>query len=388
MEDFSDNQKIAKQLQEHSNRLKNEQLTRVSRNELTKDEYDAKKGVSCEEAKKWKGQINDLKEDISFGETEAAKIIVKIKEGRKTLAKAEEINEKPRDDWTADEVQFFDENLPSELRKELRDLDKEKLEIYNQKSVRSKLIKELKAKIGELDEIQGNAKLQREAQPGGGYRYYELQDGTDALPQPSELSLVDMGRTFRNTITSAAYQRTFHKDNLLQLLSKYAAAMGPEYVEKRTIENIKNKIIKHPDLPRKMVLESCTPIMTHEVRLDFEAALHINKENAQFKKMLINPADGSYDQKSQKQNKRQNHFGDSPYHKKQKGSEKDDKRSAGQQDQNQQPENQKQRGGGRGRGQGRGRGRGRGRGGQRGRGGYSQNTNQFNGGFKDNGGVE
>ena len=77
MEDFSDNQKIAKQLQEHSNRLKNEQLTRVSRNELTKDEYDAKKGVSCEEAKKWKGQINDLKEDISFGETEAAKIIVK-----------------------------------------------------------------------------------------------------------------------------------------------------------------------------------------------------------------------------------------------------------------------------------------------------------------------
>jgi len=67
-----------------------------------------------------------------------------------------------------------------------------------------------------------------------------------------------MGRTFRNTITNAAYQRTFHKDNLLQLLSKYAAAMGPEYVEKRTIENIKNKIIKHPDLPRKMVLESCT----------------------------------------------------------------------------------------------------------------------------------
>ena len=128
--------------------------------------------------------------------------------------------------------------------------------------------------------------------------------------------------------------------------------------------------------------------MTHEVRLDFEAALHINKENAQFKKMLINPADGSYDQKNQKQNKRQNHFNDNPYHKKQKGQEKDAKRSTGQQDQNQQPENQKQRGGGRGRGQGRGRGRGRGRGGQRGRGGYSQNTNQFNGGFKDNGGVE
>ena len=78
--------------------------------------------------------------------------------------------------------------------------------------------------------------------------------------------------------------------------------------------------------------------MTHEVRLDFEAALHINKENAQFKKMLINPADGSYDQKNQKQGKRQNHFGDSPYHKKQKGPEKDAKRSAGQQDQNQQPE--------------------------------------------------
>ncbi|CBY10879.1 unnamed protein product [Oikopleura dioica] len=129
MEDFSDNQKIAKQLQEHSNRLKNEQLTRVSLNELTKEEYDAKKGVSCEEAKEWKNQINDLKEDISFGETEAAKVIVKIKEGRKTLAKAEANNEKPRDDWTAEEVQFFDENLPSELRKELRDLDKEKLEI-------------------------------------------------------------------------------------------------------------------------------------------------------------------------------------------------------------------------------------------------------------------
>ena len=191
MEDFSDNQKIAKQLQEHSNRLKNEQLTRVSRNELTKDEYDARKGVSCEEAKEWKNQINDLKEDISFGEAEAAKVIVrkqpktknntikvKIKEGRKTLAKAEAINEKPRDDWTAEEVQFFDENLPSELRKELRDLDKEKLEIYNQKSVRNKLIKELKTKIGELNEIQGNAKLQREAQPGGGYRYYEVRSRT------------------------------------------------------------------------------------------------------------------------------------------------------------------------------------------------------------------
>ena len=67
-----------------------------------------------------------------------------------------------------------------------------------------------------------------------------------------------MGRLFRNTITSAQYQRSFHKDELLQLLAKYGAAMGPEYVEKRTIEGIKNKILRHPDLPRKTVLESCT----------------------------------------------------------------------------------------------------------------------------------
>ena len=33
--------------------------------------------------------------------------------------------------------------------------------------------------------------------------------------------------------------------------------MGPERSEKRTIENIKNKIIKCPELPRKMALEFC-----------------------------------------------------------------------------------------------------------------------------------
>ena len=66
-----------------------------------------------------------------------------------------------------------------------------------------------------------------------------------------------MGRKFREKITDAHYQRTFHKDKLLQMLTEYAAAMGPERSEKRTIENIKNKIIKCPELPRKMVLEFC-----------------------------------------------------------------------------------------------------------------------------------
>ena len=65
-------------------------------------------------------------------------------------------------------------------------------------------------------------------------------------------------------MTDAAYQRTFLKDELLQMLTKYAAAMGPEFHEKRTIEGIKNKIIKHPELPRKMILESCTVSKTYK----------------------------------------------------------------------------------------------------------------------------
>ena len=90
--------------------------------------------------------------------------------------KAQAISDKPREVWTPEETRFYDNNLPSELRKELRDLDKEKLDLYNQKSVRNKCIKEREAKIDDLDaRNNSDLKLLREAKPGGGFRYFEVR---------------------------------------------------------------------------------------------------------------------------------------------------------------------------------------------------------------------
>ena len=77
------------------------------------------------------------------------------------------------------------------------------------------------------------------------------------MPQASEVSLEDMGRHFRLFVADSQKQRTFHKDELLKLLTRYAQAMTPEFDETGTVEFIKNKIIKNPEATRKTMLESC-----------------------------------------------------------------------------------------------------------------------------------
>ncbi len=68
---------------------------------------------------------------------------------------------------------------------------------------------------------------------------------------------MELGREFRAWITNSKTQRTFNKDELLKLLSRYGNAMSPDINEKATIELLKNKIIRNPELPRKTMLESC-----------------------------------------------------------------------------------------------------------------------------------
>ena len=155
-----------------------------------------------------------------------------------------------------------------------------------------------------------------------------------------------MGRRFRDEVTNATYQRTFHKDSLLQLLTEYAAAMGPERSEKRTIEEIKNKIIKCPELPRKMVLEFCAvrtlkersknkkrifkPIMNRDMRRDFEDSMQMNKENPKYKKLLTNPADGSADQREHNHGKRQQrHFDNKKQHEQQQPQQQQQSKQSG-----------------------------------------------------------
>ena len=87
MDDFSDSAKIAKQLQEHSTRLKHERDTRIVRNRITKEEYEAKKAKSCDETEQLKREIKDLKEDDAFGDTETNEIIVSQKRSRKERLK-------------------------------------------------------------------------------------------------------------------------------------------------------------------------------------------------------------------------------------------------------------------------------------------------------------
>ena len=75
------------------------------------------------------------------------------------------------------------------------------------------------------------------------------------MPQPKVANLADLGMKFRQWITNAKNQRTCIVTDLLKLLTEYGCGMGPEYVEKATIEEIKNRVINNPELPRKTILE-------------------------------------------------------------------------------------------------------------------------------------
>ena len=193
MDDFSDSAKIAKQLQEHSNRLKHERDTRIVRNRITKEEYEAKKAKSCDETEQLKREIKDLKEDDAFGDTETNEIIVsqeskrkraakriikeKVRKLREELRKSLELLERPRADWSDDDRAFYDTHVPSELRKELKELDKTKLELYSQKTARAKIIKERETKIADLEAKGGGGiSYLQEAMPGGGTAYYEVKN--------------------------------------------------------------------------------------------------------------------------------------------------------------------------------------------------------------------
>jgi hypothetical protein len=67
-----------------------------------------------------------------------------------------------------------------------------------------------------------------------------------------------MGREFREFLTQTSNQRTFLRDDLMMLLSRYSRAMGPELAaEKQVIDKIKDDLISNPDLPRKEALICC-----------------------------------------------------------------------------------------------------------------------------------
>ena len=65
-----------------------------------------------------------------------------------------------------------------------------------------------------------------------------------------------MGREFRNFVCSTQKQRSFLKDDLLKLLSRYQNAMGPELTERKVTERIKDTLINNPDMPRREALMS------------------------------------------------------------------------------------------------------------------------------------
>ena len=104
------------------------------------------------------------------------------------MAKSVAINEKPRESWTREEITFWDENLPSELRKELHDLDKEKLELYSQRTSRNKIIKDKMARVDELETQANNSKLLKERNTEtGGFNYYEGKNPTKSRKNENPL---------------------------------------------------------------------------------------------------------------------------------------------------------------------------------------------------------
>ena len=61
------------------------------------------------------------------------------------------IKQKPRGEWSREEAEFVDNNVPSEIKRDIADYDKEKLEKHNQKTAYQKVIKDRKGKITELE---------------------------------------------------------------------------------------------------------------------------------------------------------------------------------------------------------------------------------------------
>ncbi|CBY41017.1 unnamed protein product, partial [Oikopleura dioica] len=131
------------------------------------------------------------------------------------------------------------------------------------------------------------------------------------------------------------------------------------------------------------------PLMQAQARSDFETALHANTSIPNYKKMLLNPADGSLDQKQHHHKGQQRGKG-----RRQSYSEEGQNKKAKYQDQGKGQNDNGQKSGDR--GGHRGGGRGAYRGGGKGRGGYKGQQNFTKGGqkegqkatFKDKGGVE
>ena len=87
-----------------------------------------------------------------------------------------EIQEKPRETWTREEARFVDANIPSEVKREIQDLDRAKIEKYTAKNTLQKIIKEKKASIKELESVASGASLyMREKDISGEYTYYRVR---------------------------------------------------------------------------------------------------------------------------------------------------------------------------------------------------------------------
>ncbi|CAG5104069.1 Oidioi.mRNA.OKI2018_I69.chr1.g1078.t1.cds [Oikopleura dioica] len=377
---------LSKLLSDHTKLTEQEAKTRAVRVQITKAAFyeHSKTQAQTEEADRLIVEIEDIRKDMATHDKLTDSLIKEIAELEANRDKSLEIkkrepNAKKRSE---EENKFYDRWNPSEIESKLRRLIADKMERYSLKGSMFAQIKARETKITELSQnTTESAAVFKEKDPLTGVEsYFMTQVGSTSLPQDEGDSLRDMGKEFRAFVTDAKTQRTFRREKLLKLLGNYKRAMTPEYTERAIIESVVDELIRMPDMTRKDALLSLTPLMRPNVRHQFDRAMTMNTTHPTFKKMIINPCDGSEDWRTEKDSKpgrgRRGGHSNGGQSKKQKTDHQGENASP-----KFNPEGSGHSGGrGRGRGRGR-RGRGRGRGGGSNQGGDTKK-------FQDQGGVE
>ncbi|CBY40596.1 unnamed protein product, partial [Oikopleura dioica] len=291
---------LGKLLTDHAKQAKHEIETRAAKIQIPEYQYEHAKQTSSTEIEQLKIEIEDLTIEKKNNEEITKELITTLAKFREKQAILKNLNDKPVETWSAEESSLYDDTVPSELKKKIQDIESEILAKYTAKGTITKLINERENKIVALETTdKEHSRVTSDIDPTTGEkRFWRTQLGTNLLPQPDGESLENMGREFRTFLCTTATQRTFLRDDLMKLLSRYTKSMGPTLsAEKQVIDKIKDDLIRNPDLPRKEALVSCQAIMTPQMRHDFERTLTINMSNPHYKKQILAPADGSMDNK-------------------------------------------------------------------------------------------
>ncbi|CAG5084493.1 Oidioi.mRNA.OKI2018_I69.PAR.g10654.t1.cds [Oikopleura dioica] len=300
---------LSKLLSDHTKLTEQEAKTRAVRVQITKAAFyeHTKTQAQTEEADRLVVEIEDIRKDMATHDKLTDSLIKEIAELEANRDKSLEIkmrepNAKKRSE---EENKFYDRWNPSEIESKLRRLIADKMERYSLKGAMFAQIKTRETKITELSQNTAeSAAVFKEKDPLTGVEsYYMTQVGSTNLPQDEGDSLRDMGKEFRAFVTDAKTQRTFRREKLLKLLGNYKRAMTPEYTERAIIESVVDELIRMPDMTRKDALLSLTPLMRPNVRHQFDRAMTMNTTHPTFKKMIINPCDGSEDWRSERDSK-------------------------------------------------------------------------------------